>query len=211
MTGFTGTGLDFDNTVGDLRNFELEQTLDKPGVGTTNDNLRAFSSTADLNDVGLDPVATLISGSHRDLLGLGQECFNSTKVEQRVAGVGLLNDSGDNVTFTSGILLVLHLPFDLTDSLGQDLLGCLGGNTTKGVRGYVHLRAEGLTVLVQLLGKDADIKGGGINGYPCVLVGVGHSLVGRLQSVGHDAEQLVNRDTPVFSQGSKGLCHLVAH
>ena len=207
VPGLAGAGLDLDDAVGDLGHLELEEALDEARMGAAHDDLRALGGLADLDDVGLDPAAglgTLVG----DLLGLGQQRLDPTEVEQGVARVGLLDDAGDDVTLAAGVLLVLHLPLDLTDALDHDLLGGLGGDATEVVGGDVELGADRLAVLVELLGHDPDLDGVGIDGDPRVLVGAGHPLVGRLQRVGERAEERVDRDALVGGERLQRLHHL---
>ena len=46
--------------------------------------------------------------SYGHLLGLGQQRLDPAEVEQRVAGVALLDDAGDDVALAAGVLLVLQ-------------------------------------------------------------------------------------------------------
>ena len=53
MPGFTGTGLDFHDAIGDFGNFELEESLDQAGVCAAHHDLGAFGGLTDLDDVCL--------------------------------------------------------------------------------------------------------------------------------------------------------------
>ena len=129
-TGLAGAGLDLDDAVGDLGDLELEQALDEAGVGAAHHDLGALGGLADLDDVGLDPGAGL-GALVGHLLGLRQQRLDPTEVEQRVAGVGLLDDAGDDVALAAGVLLVLHLALGLADALDHDLLHGLRGDAAR--------------------------------------------------------------------------------
>ena len=148
-----GAGLDLDDAVGDLGHLELEQTPDEARDGSArHHDLGALDRPTHLDDVGLDPLAgvgTLVV----DLLGLGQQCLDTTQIQQRVAGIGLLDDAGDDVALAAGVLLVLELALGLADALGHDLAGGLGGDAPEVVGRDVQLGPDGLAVLVQLLGE----------------------------------------------------------
>ena len=205
--GLAGAGLDLDDAVGDLGHLELEQPLDETGVGAADDDLGALGGLADLDDVGLDPGAGL-GALVGHLLGLGQQRLDPAEVEQRVAGVGLLDDAGDDVALAAGVLLVLHLALGLADALGHHLLRGLRGDATEVVGRDVELVADGLAVLVELLGDHPDLAGVGVDRDPGVLVRVGHALVGRLERVGERAEQRVDRDAPVGGQRLQRVHHV---
>src|SRR6266540_3859339 len=51
--------------------------------------------------------------------------LDPTEVEQRVPGVGLLDDACDDVALAAGVLLVLHLALGFADPLEDHLLGGL--------------------------------------------------------------------------------------
>ena len=65
------------------------------------------------------------------LLGLRQQRFDLAEVEQRVAGVGLLDDAGDDVALAACVLLVLHLALRLADALEDHLLRGLRGDAAE--------------------------------------------------------------------------------
>ena len=180
-------------------------------MGTTHHDLGSLCRLANLDDVGLHPGAgleSLVLG----LLGLRQQRLNPTKVEQCVPGVVLLNDPGDDVALTTGVLLVLHLPLGLANALAHDLLGRLGCNAAEVVGGDVEFWSGGFTLLVELLGHHPEFTRLGINDDPCVVLGPRHALVGRLQGIGQGAEQCVDRNPLVGCQRSQRLHHVdVAH
>ena len=208
VAGLAGGGLDLDDAAADLGDLELEQALDEAGVGAADDDLRALGGLADLDDVRLEAGAVLVA-LVGDLLGLGQEGLDLAEVEQRVAVVGLLDDAGDDVALSAGVLLVLLVALGLPDALAHHLLGGLGGDAAEGglVLLDLELLAHGLAVLVELLGPDVVLAGVGIDVDPAVLPGTGHALVGRLEGVGERLEQRLDRDAPEL----RDLLHRVEH
>ena len=140
MTGLAGDRLELDDVVDDLGDLELEQPLHEPGVRAGDDDLRTLGGLAHLDDVGLEPAAVVVV-LVLDLLGLRQQRLDLPEVEQRVAGVGLLDDAGDDVAFAAGVLLVLHLALGLADALEDHLLGGLRGDATEVARACRPTRA----------------------------------------------------------------------
>ena len=158
VPGLAGAGLDLDDAVGDLGDLELEEALDEAGVGAADDDLRALGGLADLDDVGLEPAVGL-GALVGHLLGLGQQRLDPAEVEQRVAGVALLDDAGDDVALAAGVLLVLHLPVDLAEALHHHLAEGLGGDAAERLGSGVTSSSGpyGLAVLVELLRDDAHV------------------------------------------------------
>ena len=210
VPGLAGAGLDLHDAVGDLGDLELEQALDQPGVGATDHDLRALGGLADLDDVGLE-AAVGLGALVGHLLGLRQQRLHPAEVQQGVAGIGLLDDAGDDVSLAPGVLLVLHLPVDLAQALHHDLLEGLGGDPAEGagVWGDVELGAESFAVVVELLRGDAHLAGDRVDGGPGVLVGAGQALVGRLQCVGERAHQGLGGDALLGGEGPEGFHHVV--
>src|SRR6478609_4135386 len=63
-----------------------------------------------------------------DLLGLGQQRLHPlAQLHERVAGVGLLDDAGDQLAHAVAVLLEHHVALGLADALQDDLLGGLRG------------------------------------------------------------------------------------
>ena len=127
VAGLAGDRLELDDPVDDLGHLELEEPLHETGVRARHDDLRALGGLAHLDDVGLEPAAVVVV-LVLHLLGLRQQRLDPAEVEQRVAGVGLLDDAGDDVALAAGVLLVLHLALGLTDALEDHLLGGLRGD-----------------------------------------------------------------------------------
>src|SRR5918911_1564596 len=72
------------------------------------------------------------SGSRRDTMMLGQ-------LDERVARVRLLDDSGDQLADAVLVLLEHHVALGLADALEDHLLGGLSGDAAEVVRGDVAL------------------------------------------------------------------------
>ena len=207
---FAGTGLDLHDAVGNFGDLELEEALDQTRVGAADDDLRALGRLADLDDVCLD-AGIRVGAFERHLLGLGQERLDSTEVEQRVAGVGLLDHARDDVAFAAGVLLVLQLAFSLTDALGHHLAGGLCRNASEVVGGDLKLVADGLAVLVEFLSEDLELHGLGVDRHPGVFVRIGHALVGVLEGVGERPEERINGDPSVGGERLQRLHHVLVH
>ena len=175
VTGLARDRADLDHAVDELRDLELEQPPHEPGVGARHDDLRALGRLADLDDVRLHAGAVVVAVA-RDLLGLRQQRLDPAQVEQGVAGVGLLDDAGDDVALAAGVLLVLHLALGLANPLQDHLLGRLRGDATE-VGGRVVPLARDVALFVELLRDHADLTGLDVDLDERFLGGVGHALV----------------------------------
>ena len=100
MARLARDGLELDDAVDDLRDLELEQPLHQAGVRARHDDLRALGGLAHLDDVGLEPAAVVVV-LVLHLLGLREQGLDLAEVEQGVAGVGLLDDPGDDVALAA--------------------------------------------------------------------------------------------------------------
>src|SRR3954454_12929349 len=70
-----------------------------------------------------------------DLLGLGQQRLHAfAQLHERVAGVRLLDDAGDQLAHTVAVLLEHHVALRLADPLEDHLLGRLRGDPPEVVR-----------------------------------------------------------------------------
>jgi hypothetical protein len=88
---------DLDEAVGDLGDLELEERLDEVGIAPRDDDRRALRGGRDLLDDGLDALVVLVALAV-DLLGLGQQRLDAlAQLDQRVAGVLLLDDARDEL------------------------------------------------------------------------------------------------------------------
>ena len=191
----TGCCPDLDHTGGNLRHLELEEPFDQAWVGSAHHDLWALRGLADLDDVGLE-AGTVVVALVGDLLRLRQERLDLAEVEQGVAVVGLLDDAGDDVALSAGVLVVLHVPLDLTDPLHDHLLGGLCGDAAEVLGGVVPLTHD-VALDVELLAVDPDLAGVRVDGDDCLLGRVRQPLVGSDERVGESVEERVDGDALV--------------
>ena len=212
VTRFTGAGLDLDDAVGDLGHFEFEQALDQARVRARHDDLRALRRAADLDDVRL--LAVALGGTlERHLLGLRQQRLDPTEVEQRVAGVGALDDAGDDVALAVRVLLELALGLDLADALAHHLAEGLRGDAAELflLRRVVAL-VDPVAVFVDVVGDERELHRLGVDLDDDFVGGVRAALVGRSECVDEDVQQRVLGDALLLGQHADGLAHVeVAH
>ena len=91
----------------------------------------------DLLDHGLDALRVVVALTI-DLLGLRQQRLHAlAQLHERVAGVRLLDDAGDQLAHAVAVLLEHHVALGLADPLQDDLLGGLRGDPPEVVRGDV--------------------------------------------------------------------------
>ena len=166
-------------------------------------DLGSLGGLAHLDDVGLQPGPVLVALVGH-LLRLRQQGLHLAQVEQGVAVVGLLDDTGDDVALPPRVLLVLEVPLHLADPLQDDLLGRLGGDPAEVVGRVVPLAGD-VAVLVELLAVDADLPRLGIDGDHGLLGRVGPALVGGHQGVGQGVEQCLHRDPLVTGDLTEGV------
>ena len=190
MAGLAGASLDLDDAVGDLGHLELEQALDEPGMAPRDDDLGPFARLADLDDVGLEASAVVVA-LIRDLFGLGQQGLDFAQVEEGVAIVALLDDPGDDVALTPGVLLVLAIAFGFPDALEDHLARRWSRDTAEVLRSVVPFPRY-VSFFVQLLAVDADLPGVRVDGHDGFLSSLRKALVGSHKRVGKRVEQRVD-------------------
>ena len=195
-----GTGLDLDDAIGDLGNFQLEQPLDETRVGAADDDLGTFGGLANLDDVRLDAVAwnRPLEGH---LLCLGKQRLHAPEVEQRVPLIGLLDDAGDDVALAVCVLLELAVTLGLADALAHHLTEGLGGDAAHLflLRRVVAL-VDPVAVFVDVVGREGELHRVGVD--------LDHHLVGRRrttlvrrrQGVDEHVEQRVDGDVLLVGQ-----------
>ena len=190
-TWLAGTGLDLDGAIGDLGDLEFEQPLDQAWVGTTHHDLGALGGFAYLDDIGLTTIAGL-GALVLHLFGLGQQRLDSTEVEQRVAGIGLLDDAVDDVAFAVGVLLELAVAFDLTDALTHHLAEGLGGDTAElgPLRGVIAF-IDPVAILVEVVSGEGELHRFGVDLDHDLIGGVRAALIGRCQRIDQHVQQVV--------------------
>ena len=149
---------DLDEAVGDLRDLELEELLDQLGVAAGDDDRRTLRRGRDLLDHGLDALGVVVALA-LDLLGLGQQRLDAfAQLHERVAGVGLLHDAGDQLADPVAVLLVHHVALGLADALQDHLLGGLRGDAAE-VVGRDVLLVDLVAVFGELLRVDFRFLG----------------------------------------------------
>src|ERR1044072_1161785 len=95
---------------------------------------RAAGGGRDLLDHGLDALRVVVALAV-DLLGLGQQRLDAlAQLHERVAGVRLLDDAGDQLAHAVAVLLEHHVALGLADPLQDHLLGRLRGDPAEVVR-----------------------------------------------------------------------------
>ena len=149
-------------------------------------------------------VVVAIAGN---LLGLGQQRLDPAEVEQRVAGVGLLDDARDDVALAAGVFLVLHLALGLANALQDHLLGRLRGDATE-VGGRVVPLARDVALFVELLRDHADLAGLHVDLDQRFFGRVGHALVRGDERVGQRLEHDLLGDPLLDRQRRQRFEHL---
>ena len=191
MPWLAGARLDLDDAVGDLRYLELEQPLDQAGVGAADHDLGALRGAAHLDDVGLRAV-TRLRAFERNLLGLREQRLDAPEVEQRVTGVGLLDDAGDDVALAVGVLLELAVAFHLADPLAHHLTERLGGDAAELVApGGVVALVDPVAVLVEVVRRERELHRAGVDLDHHFVGGAGAALVGRGERIDQHVQQRV--------------------
>ena len=188
VTGFARQGLDLHDAVGDLGHFDFEELGHQRRVGAAHHDLGTLVGLAHFDDVDLDARAVLVA-FESDLLGLGQQRFHPTEVEQRVAVVVLLHRARDDVAFAIRELFVHLTSLDVSNELHQDLLGGLGRDASEVLGRGVPL-ARDVALDVEFQSPDLDLAGLGIDLHFGVFGRVGTALVGGEERVGEGDEQL---------------------
>src|SRR5919201_1772189 len=153
-----GDILDLHQAVGDLRHLELEQLADELGRAARDDDARTLRLRGDVRDDRLDALAVVVA-LVVDLLGLRQQRLHPlAQLHERVAGVGLLDDAGDQLADAVLVLLEHHVALGLADALQDHLLGGLGGDAPEVVRRDVAL-VDLVAVLLELDRVDLGLLG----------------------------------------------------
>ena len=131
VAGLAGDVGDLHQAVGDLGHLELEQLLDQLGVAARDDDARPLGRGRDLLDDRLDALRVVVALAV-DLLGLRQQRLDAlAQLHERVAGVRLLDDAGDQLADAVAVLLEHHVALGLADPLEDHLLGGLGGDAAE--------------------------------------------------------------------------------
>ena len=118
-------------------------------MGATKDNLRSSRFSIYFEHQGPYAIAPPV-GFSGHLLPVGNNSLRSTQVNRNTPSIEALHDAVDDLASPVFVVLEDHLPLCILHFLDDDLLGGLGGNTTKGIS--VQLDSEtiaDLTVRVQ--------------------------------------------------------------
>src|SRR5215210_5533610 len=126
---------------------------------------RATASLPDLQQIHLEALAVLVALVWH-LLARGQYGLDPSKIDQRHPPVGLLYDTGHDVTHALAVLVQQLLVVYLVQALVESLAHYLGGYAREVVRGYV------LAVL-----HDPEVARILVENDPCVFVGPLATLV----------------------------------
>src|SRR5579864_7247790 len=133
----TRDAADLDETVRDLRHFELEQRLDQLRVTARQDDLRPLRPGPHLGDDRLDARALFVALAV-DLLRARQQRLDLAKVDEHVVAVArLLHDAGDDLADAVDVLVVHHPPLFLANALEDDLLRGLRGDAPEALGRHV--------------------------------------------------------------------------
>ena len=206
MSWFAGASFDLDIAVDKFWNFEFEQPLHKAWVGSRHNNLWAFCSATHLNDVGLAATAVVIAFVLH-LLGLRQQCFNSTKVEEGVPRVGLLHDAGDDFTFTACELFVFAIAFDFANALGDDLFCGLRGDTSEVLRRVVPF-ANDHAFFIELKRNHTDLASFRVDFDLSFFSCTRKSFICGHQRVREREQQIFFRDAALHGEGAQRFHHV---
>src|SRR5215212_4024616 len=165
QASLAGYGPDLDEPVVDLRHFQLEEVSEQSLVTPAHRQARAAASLPDLQQIHLEALAVLVALVWY-LLTRGQYGLDPSKIDQRHPPVGLLYDTGHDVTHALAVLVQQLLVVYLVQALVESLAHYLGGYAREVVRGYV------LAVL-----HDPEVARILIENDPCVFVGPLTTLV----------------------------------
>src|SRR4051794_37627903 len=109
VAGLARDAGDLHQAVGDLGHLELEELLDQLRVAAADDDAWAARARGDFLDDGLDALRVVVALTV-DLLGLRQQRLHAlAQLHERVAGVGLLDDAGDQLADAVAVLLEHHV------------------------------------------------------------------------------------------------------
>ncbi len=137
--GFPGDGLDLHDARGDLRHFHFKQALDQARMAAGHPDLGGRAGMAGrrhLQDVHLEVVALVVFLARHKVAGL-HDALGAAQLQQDGAGVGLQNDTGQDLVFLVAHLVVDAAVLRLAQALHDDLLGGHGRHAAKVGRGHV--------------------------------------------------------------------------
>ena len=124
--------------------------------------------------------------------------------------IRLLDDAGDQVPFPPLVELEHLLALGIAQSLHDDLLGRLGGDTAEIARGVLPFLRH-VAVLVEILSVDGDLTRVGIDGDPGFLGGSRGPLVGRDERVRERIEDGVGGHALLTLEQLQRIQQVVVH
>src|SRR6185295_1553827 len=128
--GIARHGLDLDDVVVDFRHFLHEQLGHALGMAARQEDLRAARLLAHVEDVGAHAIVHA-QALARDRLVAADHAFGALQVDGDVAVVDALDHARHDLADAILELLVLALALALPHTLGDHLLGGLGGNASE--------------------------------------------------------------------------------
>ena len=129
-TRFTDNAFNFNNAVIYFWHFLCKQGSHELITGTRQKNLWAFWLFADFFDLRSDPV-TLLDDFFRDHVFASDHGFGATHIHGNHVTFSTFYRTDNDFAFPTLIFGKLSCPFCFTYPLRDDLLRCLGGDTTK--------------------------------------------------------------------------------
>ena len=239
LAGLAGNRLNLDGALIDLGHLLLKQTTHELGVGAGDDDrrtavlaanrLQVGVGIADVDDHGLDVLVVQIALAHRTLVALvlvtalvkmrqlGLDAI--ADLDDREVGRGLQHGTADEVTDTTGELLVDLLAGGVTHD-GVDLgLGVLSGDAARVLGGDVDLLELGEVALLvhgivdRLQTVNVDLAGGAVDGHlgaPLKMQDLGIALGERLLQAVDQVELVDVLLLAKLHQGGHhvGCCHV---
>ena len=158
----TGAGLDANDTLINLGHLHLEELDQQPGRSPREHNLRPPHVALYVQDVGLDPVTGAI-GLPRHLLANGQDRLGAAEIDDDVLALEAAHNARDQLALAVDVLTVDVVTLRLSDTLGDNLLGGLGGDPAEAAPLTLELKNVTvalvlLTGLLGVLGQVEDLK-----------------------------------------------------
>ena len=147
---------DLYDALADLGHFLLEQFDHEAWIGAREHDLRVAAGAADLLDPPLNSVTGPVGLAGRLLLD-GQDRVSAAEVDNDVAFLEASHDAVDELGLAVLEVVVDHLALRLSDALDNDLLGSLGGDSSK--RGAGALELENLAEFLVLLRRPLSVGG----------------------------------------------------
>ena len=136
IAGFAGNGADFDYSLGDFRDFLLEQPLHQLRLRTAEDDLHAAAGLLDFIDRRPHALVGMMRFAG-NLLALGEDCLNVHEGHGSGAAFVALNHAGDQLPLEFFVFVEEGVPLGLADLLDHHLLGRLSADPFGDFRG-VH-------------------------------------------------------------------------